>query len=60
MKVDPSDRDLINRQIRSMSPWVHSVVEVARSSRGSGDAGVKGMGNLAHFEHKRSLNFYLG
>jgi len=27
------------------------LVEVARSSRGSGDRGVEGVGNLAHFMH---------
>ena len=29
---------------------------MAKSSRGgSGDGGVEGVGNLAHFEHKRTL-----
>jgi len=31
------------------------MVKVARSSRGSRDGGVERVGNLAHFEHKRTF-----
>ena len=35
------------------------VVKMARSSRGLKDGGVKGVGDLAHFEHKRTLTWII-